>query len=1312
MLGAHTIRGWAPVTPLVSLLPLQKTLTVELEEFSPSLHAFGLGHRSSRGASRGLAARDSCRQHCCRTRDRNSRHCCCARKGSHRNVASKRSVVDSDPTWPPEDAQLSSTAGIPNLEELLEKYLASSGQDADTSLILMDTEEQSSKQLELPWWQRKVTKHLEQKWIQTAGITVKARKSLYQKYVIGYQDKELRYPENMLWRAAGNLVYHLRRDGELLVLLGKPDHSGDSRARSKGRYNTWNLLGGKREVEDGTAVDTACREMMEESAGLLSAEDLMGEADNVIWYPNGKYAVFPRQVEGLEDLPTKFAALKRKKWKRSSGLPRPTLDLAWVALTDIMDPAASMRKHIFLKGLLKQPALLTWLLSKRQTHREAIGLAACQSGDWESTAARDEQQQKQQQQEQEWLQQAELVAAAPAALVGGSDIDDGNVTDDDDDDTDDDDDDDDNGAIATDSEDDDEMLAAVEAAEQEDERIEGEQRDSVAAVGTPLCQLAVDESRYGFAAVLPSRVTHALEATNSRSRMRFRAARARARWRVAVSDAFVGAPTQYKGPAGWEAPMMFRGLSGPRNVTQALLVAFANTLPSTLMVFAQMLDCLYEDAYKLQLKGATAQEAQQLLGHHQVAQEVVRITVVLQLRHALLLLGRGVSASEVVSEVMAENNTHEDSQGASLAATLLLTANMPSTPSSDTAKLDAHGRKLPRRDRSEKAQTLLRKKLRIAVADMMAGRLGASAGMPWNDDAMEGSLRQLAALPAGDIIMFCKVALFGLRRRWGRTVMPASDDAWRRAIVAELLLMSDDAYSVHLRMKLKSGSSHTASFDADKAALLNTLEIRRIGRSLKAGSSFSVDIPQPAEVSRFKEALLAANSSTTTGVRKLGAAQLEALADRMAASYLRSNGMDDPLGAMADASTDLTDLSALRKAMRSDPGGQPYNAPYGKQPALWWVVPEETCKPAVAQAGQASGEACGLSQSIHRGEPMVDEGRLKRAVRQYSKGLEAPPGALLWDSRSEMGTALERCLTLVDPSYVNTLHDYFETAVQGMDVLKRAGRLKAAVTYSPMFMSLYRERTRITIILQLRYTLSKLVPTTPVAVLKAMDDALPPTADLGKRSGTKLLDAGYATLAAEEASVTEAKAGSIRAQTKGGSGIWGGMLSAFSNVAGSKANQADKTAEATRQAIQALSILRCGYAAVGQVGDDKPGTIIPANVASEVVRLLPEEVVRLTLRMAATALAKNMTGPAEVIPPSGTEEEAAFLTAFLKTAPDFDKYQQQMSTPAGRAKLEQNLDWLLAAVKKRGKKSGNKSGLKGFSKSTSSAKGFGKPKRK
>ena len=51
--------------------------------------------------------------------------------------------------------------------------------------------------------------------------------------------------------------------------------------------------------------------------------------------PNPEAAL---QVTGQDDLPQRFAALKRRAGTRR-GEPRPTLDLAWVPLTDILDPA-------------------------------------------------------------------------------------------------------------------------------------------------------------------------------------------------------------------------------------------------------------------------------------------------------------------------------------------------------------------------------------------------------------------------------------------------------------------------------------------------------------------------------------------------------------------------------------------------------------------------------------------------------------------------------------------------------------------------------------------------------------------------------------------------------------------------------------------------------------------------------------------------------------------------------------------------------------------------------------------------------------
>lgn len=53
------------------------------------------------------------------------------------------------------------------------------------------------------------------------------------------------------------------------------------------------------------------------------------------------------------------------------------------------------------------------------------------------------------------------------------------------------------------------------------------------------------------------------------------------------------------------------------------------------------------------------------------------------------------------------------------------------------------------------------------------------------------------------------------------------------------------------------------------------------------------------------------------------------------------------------------------------------------------------------------------------------------------------------------------------------------------------------------------------------------------------------------------------------------------------------------------------------------------------------------------------QVVRLTLRMTATALAKGVLGPSVAVPAEGSVEEEAFILAFLTTTPDFEQYKQQ-----------------------------------------------------
>ncbi len=93
--------------------------------------------------------------------------------------------------------------------------------------------------------------------------------------------------------------------------------------------------------------------------------------------------------------------------------------------------SCSVRKHIVLKGLLKQPALLAWLLETRAAHRAAAGLGhpvaaqplpagALQGADVLRAGTAE-------QQRRNWMEEAEAVASAcrscprsPAAAAGNA----------------------------------------------------------------------------------------------------------------------------------------------------------------------------------------------------------------------------------------------------------------------------------------------------------------------------------------------------------------------------------------------------------------------------------------------------------------------------------------------------------------------------------------------------------------------------------------------------------------------------------------------------------------------------------------------------------------------------------------------------------------------------------------------------------------------------------------------------------------------------------------------------------------------------
>ncbi len=137
-----------------------------------------------------------------------------------------------------------------------------------------------------------------------------------------YIESELRPNEAQGYRAAGFLVCR-RNQGQLEVLLCEEK-------RKKNEAPLWNIPGGKREPNrksapipvvrtgdakasrnpqyhvDKDALETASRELAEESAGALRPADVEAVAGlprRVLWFPSGKYALF---VAGLPDTDRKI----------------------------------------------------------------------------------------------------------------------------------------------------------------------------------------------------------------------------------------------------------------------------------------------------------------------------------------------------------------------------------------------------------------------------------------------------------------------------------------------------------------------------------------------------------------------------------------------------------------------------------------------------------------------------------------------------------------------------------------------------------------------------------------------------------------------------------------------------------------------------------------------------------------------------------------------------------------------------------------------------------------------------------------------
>eukprot|EP00899_Mesostigma_viride_P025930 jgi/Mesvir1/6521/Mv16786-RA.1 len=173
-----------------------------------------------------------------------------------------------------------------------------------------------------------------------------------------YLEASLREADSARFAAAGILALRGKYAGAE-VLLGRQqvktplDRTG----------NTLNILGGKREPQDKSAEQTAIREADEETGSLIRAGPLLyqgfGET-RVLWYPQGKYAVFLRQCFGRKSLPDKYRTLAAQAGINETALE--ITELEWIPVSDILAGTLDPVLHPFMKGLVKCAPLNKYLM--------------------------------------------------------------------------------------------------------------------------------------------------------------------------------------------------------------------------------------------------------------------------------------------------------------------------------------------------------------------------------------------------------------------------------------------------------------------------------------------------------------------------------------------------------------------------------------------------------------------------------------------------------------------------------------------------------------------------------------------------------------------------------------------------------------------------------------------------------------------------------------------------------------------------------------------------------------------------------------
>ncbi|KAL3146239.1 hypothetical protein ABBQ32_002942 [Trebouxia sp. C0010 RCD-2024] len=158
-------------------------------------------------------------------------------------------------------------------------------------------------------------------------------------------------------------------DGHIRILMtqecGRKSkwHKKLVRANLYNKAKPFGILGGKRQkVEDDPRV-TALREVSEETAGLLSAENVDLPHSAILLGAPANYCAFLYKLEGQNDLPETFSKMLADP---DSNLAQSctTKALAWVPVRDL---ARLPRGHFFDK-LMRQSIIPAWLCAQQREH--------------------------------------------------------------------------------------------------------------------------------------------------------------------------------------------------------------------------------------------------------------------------------------------------------------------------------------------------------------------------------------------------------------------------------------------------------------------------------------------------------------------------------------------------------------------------------------------------------------------------------------------------------------------------------------------------------------------------------------------------------------------------------------------------------------------------------------------------------------------------------------------------------------------------------------------------------------------------------